>query len=419
MLCNNHYHTIIVVGNDAALNEALNGVIKSKEELVDDYCKAQSEEIDCEDAYGRVLFNDVYSRMDFPPFDKALKDGFAILSEDSYGASEESPNTLEIIDFLEAGSITDKKVEKGKCVEISTGAAMPEGANAVVMVEYSEKFDDKVNLLTTATPSQDVAKKGSDIEEGKLILKKGDVLTPGKIGVLLSQGFKTIEVFKRPTVGIISSGNEITMQGEDLPFGKIYDVNGNMIKNDAISCGADAKFLGVVRDNYDEVKQKIQDSIKDVDLFLCSGGTSAGLGDVIKHVLDELGEVHIHGISVQPGKPTIVGVIDEKLVIGLPGNPVSALMIFNAFVAPSLTKVAGIEKEFEQKVIKGVMTRRIHSPVGRMQYQLVKVDGTDIHPIFKDSGAIFSLSSADGYVKVEKSVDLLDEGEEVEVYLFN
>ena len=389
------------------------------QDLFDKYCKPESEEIDCEDAYGRVLFNDVYSRMDFPPFDKALKDGFAILSEDSYGASEESPNTLEIIDFLEAGSITDKVVEKGKCVEISTGAAMPEGANAVVMVEYSEKFDDKVNLLTTATPSQDVAKKGSDIEEGNLILKKGDVLNPGKIGVLLSQGFKTIEVYKKPTVGVISSGNEITMQGEDLPFGKIYDVNGNMIKNDAVSCGADAKFLGVVRDNYEQVKEKIQDSLKDVDILLCSGGTSAGLGDVIKHVLDELGEVHIHGISVQPGKPTIVGVIDEKLVIGLPGNPVSALMIFNAFVAPPLTSLSGIKKDFEKKVVKGVMTRRIHSPVGRMQYQLVKVDGDDIHPIFKDSGAILSLSTADGYVKVEKSVELLDEGEEVEVYLFN
>ncbi len=389
------------------------------QDLFEKYCTAQSEEIDCEDAYGRVLFNDVYSRMDFPPFDKALKDGFAILSEDSYGASEESPNTLEIIDFLEAGSITDKKVEKGKCVEISTGAAMPEGANAVVMVEYSEKFDDKVNLLTTATPSQDVAKKGSDIEEGKLILEKGDILTPGKIGVLLSQGFKTIEVYKKPTVGIISSGNEITMQGQELPFGKIYDVNGNMIKNDAVSCGADARFLGVVRDDYGQVKEKIQEALNDVDILLCSGGTSAGLGDVIKHVLDELGEVHIHGISVQPGKPTIVGVINEKLVIGLPGNPVSALMIFNAFVASPLSKVAGIEKEFEQKIVKGIMTRRIHSPVGRMQYQLVKVDGSDVQPIFKDSGAIFSLSSADGYVKVEKSVELLDEGEEVEVYLFN
>ena len=387
--------------------------------LFDEYLKPQSEEIPVTEAYGRILFEDVYSRMDFPPFDKALKDGFAILAEDSFGASEESPNTLDVIDFLEAGSTTDKKVEKGKCIEISTGAAMPEGSESVVMVEYAEKFDDKVNLLTTATPGQDVAKKGSDIEEGNLILKKGDFLNPGKIGVLLSQGFETIEVYKKPSVGVVSSGNEITLQGQDLPYGKIYDVNGGMIKNDAISCGADAHFLGVMKDNYDEVKEKITKSLEDVDILLCSGGTSAGLGDVLKHVLDELGEVYIHGISVQPGKPTIVGVIDEKIIIGLPGNPVSALMIFNAFVAEPLTKLAGIEKDFELKTVKGVMTRRIHSPVGRMQYQLVKVDGKNVNPIFKDSGAIFSLSSADGYVIVPKSVELLDEGEQVEVYLFN
>ena len=389
------------------------------QKLFDDNLKPQSEEIDVTEAYGRILFEDVYSRMDFPPFDKALKDGFAVLSSDSFGASEESPNTLEVIDFLEAGSTTDKKVEKGKCIEISTGAAMPEGAEAVVMVEYAEKFDGKVNLLTTATPSQDVAKKGSDIEEGNLILKKGDFLNPGKIGVLLSQGFETIEVYKKPTVGILSSGNEITLQGEELEYGKIYDVNGGMIKSDAISCGADAKFLGVMRDDYEEVKQKITESLKEVDILFCSGGTSAGLGDVLKHVLDELGEVHIHGISVQPGKPTIVGVIDEKIVIGLPGNPVSALMIFNAFVAEPLSRLAGIDDDFELKTVKGVMTRRIHSQVGRMQYQLVRVEGSEVHPIFKDSGAIFSLSTADGYVKIPKLVELLDEGEEVEVYLFN
>ena len=394
------------------------------QELFDENLKPKSEEIDVGEAYGRILYEDVYSRMDFPPFDKALKDGFAVLSEDSFGASEESPNTLEVIDFLEAGAITDKKVEKGKCIEISTGAAMPEGADAVLMVavlmvEYAEKMDDKVNLLTTVTPSQDVARKGSDIEEGNLILKKGDFLNPGKIGVLLSQGFETIEVYKKPSVGIVSSGNEITLQGEELEYGKIYDVNGGMIKNDAVSCGADAKFLGVMRDDYDEVKQKITDSLNEVDILFCSGGTSAGLGDVLKHVLDELGEVHIHGISVQPGKPTIVGVIDGKLVIGLPGNPVSALMIFNAFVAEPLTKLAGIEKDFELETVKGKITKRIHSQVGRMQYQLVKVDGENIQPIFKDSGAIFSLSTADGYVKIPKLVELVDEGEEVEVYLFN
>jgi len=156
-----------------------------------------------------------------------------------------------------------------------------------------------------------------------------------------------------------------------------------------------------------------------VDVLLCSGGTSAGLGDVLKHVLDELGEVYIHGISVQPGKPTIVGVIDGKIIIGLPGNPVSALMIFNAFVAEPLTRLAGIEKDFELKTVKGKITKRIHSQVGRMQYQLVKVDGENINPIFKDSGAIFSLSTADGYVKIPKLIELVDEGEEVEVYLFN
>lgn len=389
------------------------------QKLFDDNIKPQSEEIDVSEAYGRILYNDVYSRMDFPPFDKALKDGFAILSEDSFGASEESPKTLDVIDFLEAGSTTEKKVEKGKCIEISTGAAMPEGSDAVLMVEYAEKMDGKVNLLTAVTPTQDVAKKGSDIEEGKLILKKGDFLNPGKIGVLLSQGFETIEVYKKPSVGIVSSGNEITLQGEELEYGKIYDVNGGMIKNDAVSCGADAKFLGVMRDDYDEVKEKITDSLNEVDVLFCSGGTSAGLGDVLKHVLDELGEVHIHGISVQPGKPTIVGVIDGKLVIGLPGNPVSALMIFNAFVAEPLTKLAGIDKNFELETIKGKITKRIHSQVGRMQYQLVKVDGDNVQPIFKDSGAIFSLSTADGYVKIPKLVELVDEGEEVEVYLFN
>lgn len=387
--------------------------------LFNKHLTQENEEILVSEAYGRILFEDVYSKIDFPPFNKALKDGFAILAEDSFGASEESPNTLDVIDFLEAGSTTDKKVEKGKCIEISTGAAMPEGSESVVMVEYADKLEDKVNLLTSAVPLQDVARKGSDIEEGKLILKKGDFLNPGKIGVLLSQGFETVDVYKKPSVGVISSGNEITLQGDELEYGKIYDVNGGMIRSAAISCGADAHFLGIMRDNYDEVKQKITDSLKEVDILLCSGGTSAGLGDVLKHVLDELGEVYIHGISVQPGKPTIVGVIDGKLVIGLPGNPVSALMIFNAFVAEPLTKLAGINRDFELKTVKGKMTKRIHSPVGRMQYQLVKVDGKDIRPIFKDSGAIFSLSTADGYVKVPKFVELLDEGEEVEVYLFD
>ena len=383
------------------------------------YYSPESEEIPVADAYGRVLFCDVLSQMDFPPFDKALKDGFAVKAEDTFGANDEIPNSLEVIDFLEAGSTTEKIVENGKTIEISTGAAMPQGADAVVMVEYCDKKGDSVDILKSATPTLDVAKKGSDIEKGKLLMEKGSLLTPGKIGVLLSQGFETVEVFKKPSLGVISTGNEIVTQDMELTYGKIFDVNGNMIKNDAISCGANGEFLGIVKDDYNQLKTKIQESLNKVDILICSGGTSAGLGDVVKHVLDELGQVYIHGISVQPGKPTIVGVVDGKIIIGLPGNPVSALMIFNVFVAPAITKLSGINYDFAKNTTKGILQKRILSPVGRMQYQLVKIDGDKIYPIFKDSGAIFSLSTADGYVKVLKSVELIDKGEELEVFLFN
>ena len=389
------------------------------QDLFNEFYEVESEEIPVADSYGRVLFDDIESKIDFPPFDKALKDGFAVKSEDTFGANDENPNTLAVIDFLEAGSTTEKTVENGTAIEISTGVAMPKGSDAVVMVEYCDKGEDTVDILKSATQTLDVDKKGSDIKKGELIMKRGTILTPGRIGVLLSQGFTTVKVFKKPSVGVISTGNELVNQEDELTYGKVFDTNGNMIKNDIISCGGDGMFLGIIKDDYDAVKTKIQEALEKVDILICSGGTSAGLGDVIKHVLDELGEVYIHGISVQPGKPTIVGVVDNKIIIGLPGNPVSALMIFNVFIAPAITRLSGMDYKFADSSVKGVLQNRIHSPVGRMQYQLVKLDGDKVQPIFKDSGAIFSLSTADGYVKVLKSVELIDEGKEVEVFLFN
>ncbi|MCC7553353.1 MAG: molybdopterin molybdenumtransferase MoeA [Methanobacteriaceae archaeon] len=388
-------------------------------DLFDKYYTPLNEEVYVKDSYSRILFQDVYSLMDYPSFNKALKDGFAIKSEDSYGANEENPNTLKIIDFLEAGFISEKSVEKGKCIEISTGAPIPDGADSVAMVEYTNKHGDEVDILKSITPFNEIAKKGSDMKESNLLLKKKDFLNPGKIGVLLSQGFEKVEVFKKPIVGVISTGNEIISQNDELSYGKIYDVNCEMIKNSIISFGAIGKSFGIVKDDYDSLKLKIQNSLKEVDILICSGGTSAGLGDVLKQVLDELGEVHIHGISVQPGKPTIVAEVNNKIVIGLPGNPVSAIVIFNVFIAPQIAKLLGFNLNLSKKTIKAKLSKKIHSSVGRLQYQLVKFRDGFVEPIFKDSGAIFSLSEADGYVKVLKSVELVDEKEEVEVYLFD
>ena len=396
------------------------------QEKFDELYSPQSEIIDIADSYERITFSDIKSRIDFPPFDRSLKDGFAINAEDSYGVNEENPKRLKVIDFLEAGSFTDKTVELGTTVEISTGAPVPDGANAVVMVEFANResdnpdlASDEVEILTSVTPSQDIGKKGSDVQAGQVILEKNKLLNPPKIGVIAAQGIDTVEVYKKPVVGVISTGNELLTNQEEIKPGKIYDVNSEMIKAGVESCGAEGKTLGIVKDVYDDLKAKITESLKECDILLCSGGTSAGVGDNIRQILDEIGTVYIHGITVQPGKPTILGVVDGKIVIGLPGNPVSAIVIFNVFVAPSIKKLAGFVDEQPHKTIKGKLARRIHSPIGRMQYQLVRVEDGIVYPIFKDSGAIFSLASAAGYTKVSKQTEMVEEGEEVEVTLFN
>ena len=395
------------------------------QEKFDECYTAESEIIDIAESANRITFKKIESEIDFPPFNRSLKDGFAIKAEDSYGVSEENPKKLKIIDFLEAGSFTEKTVEPGTCVEISTGAPIPNGADAVVMVEFSYKShenealdDDEVEILTSVTPSQDIGQKGSDVKKGQVILNENILLNPPKIGVIAAQGIEEVEVYRKPKVGIISTGNELLTNQEELRPGKIYDVNSEMIKAGVNSCGAEGECLGIVRDNYDDLKNKITESLKECDILLCSGGTSAGAGDNIRHILDELGEVYIHGIAVQPGKPTILGIVDGKIVIGLPGNPVSAIVIFNVFVAPAIKKLAGYKAEEEHETIKGKLARRIHSPIGRMQYQLVRVEGDTVYPIFKDSGAIFSLASAAGYTKVSKQTEIVEEGEEVEVTLF-
>ena len=396
------------------------------QEKFDELYSPQSEIIDIADSYERITFSDIKSRIDFPPFDRSLKDGFAINAEDSYGVNEENPKRLKVIDFLEAGSITEKTVELGTTVEISTGAPVPDGANAVVMVEFANResdnpdlASDEIEILTSVTPSQDIGKKGSDVQAGQVILEKNKLLNPPKIGVIAAQGIDTVEVYKKPVVGVISTGNELLTNQEEIKPGKIYDVNSEMIKAGVESCGAEGRTLGIVKDVYDDLKAKITESLKECDILLCSGGTSAGVGDNIRQILDEIGTVYIHGITGQPGKPTILGVVDGKIVIGLPGNPVSAIVIFNVFVAPSIKKLAGFVDEQPHKTIKGKLARRIHSPIGRMQYQLVRVEDGIVYPIFKDSGAIFSLASAAGYTKVSKQTEMVEEGEEVEVTLFN
>ncbi len=379
------------------------------------------EKVSLVEAYRRVLAEDVYATIDLPPFRRAAMDGYALKSKDTFNTSEDNPAQLKLLDVVTAGKIPQMKVEHGACIEVSTGAPIPEGADAVVMIEYAEKEDDYVSVLESVPLNANITAQGSDVKEGELLLEEGERITADKIGVLSAIGMQLVPVYTQPKVAVISTGNEIIKHQEKLDYAKIYDINSYTLSNAVKACGCIPIHSEIVKDDYNSLKNAIL-KFKDADIIITSGGTSAGTGDNLKVVLDELGDVLIHGIAVKPGKPTIVGLIktnsvNHQIIFGLPGYPVSALMIFHIFVAPFLRKMAYIgENEVERNIKQYKLSRRYIPSRGRKQYLLVKIKDGQAHPILKDSGAITSLAEADGYFIIPKNVEMIEQGTLVDVY---
>lgn len=397
------------------------------------------EKVSLDKAYRRVLAEDVYATINLPPFRRAARDGYALKSEDTFQVSEDKPVQLKLLDIVTAGKIPQSKVEEGTCIEVSTGAPIPEGADAVVMVEYTEKEGQNVSVLESVPLNTHITAVGSDVKEGELLLKEGEQITADKIGVISAIGMQLVPVYKQPNVAVISTGNEIIKNHEKLEYAKIYDINSYTISNAVKACECVPIHSQIVKDDYNSLKNAIL-KFKEADVIITSGGTSAGTGDNLKVVLDEMGEVLIHGIAVKPGKPTMVGLIKTEsennrvetelldhqaetepvkyqIIFGLPGYPVSALMIFHVFVAPFLRKMASIgETQIEGRVKQYSLSRRYVPSKGRKQYVLVEIKGEEAHPILKDSGAITSLAEADGYFIIPKNMEILEKGTQVDVY---
>lgn len=384
--------------------------------------KKTVEKVPLEVAYKRVLAEDVYATINLPPFRRAAMDGYAVISKDTFGASEDDPIALKLKDVVLAGEIPESRVEEGTCIEVSTGAPIPEGADAVIMIEFAEKKGADILMLESVPLGANIAREGSDVKKGELLLREGELITPDKIGVLSAIGLQEVPVYVKPRVTVISTGNEVIKVGEKLEYGKVYDINSYTISNAVKSCGCIPIHSDIVKDDYNALKNKINES-RDADVIITSGGTSAGAGDILKVVLDEMGEVLVHGIAVKPGKPTLIGVIQDeegdkinKIIFGLPGYPVAALMIFYNFVAPFLRKFASLNESPEGKSREFKLSRRYVPSRGRRQYVLVKIEGDQVHPILKDSGAITALAEADGYFIAPKNVEILEEGTYVDVF---
>nr|MDO8044885.1 molybdopterin biosynthesis protein [Candidatus Baldrarchaeota archaeon] len=384
------------------------------------------EEIPLFDAFGRVLAEDVYSEVDVPPFDRAAMDGYAVKAADTFGAREDKPVKLKIIGKVKVGFKPEIHVNRGEAAEIGTGAPMPSGANAVVMVEYTEEENGYVKIFKPVVPSENIQPAGSDIMVGELVLREGQLLTSREIGVLAAIGKISVKVYRKPKVAVISTGDEIVKSGEKLPYGKIYDINGHSIFSAVKECGGEPIFIGIARDDVREIIDMIREGFEKADIVITSGSTSAGVKDVLYQIVDQLGEpgVIVHGIKIKPGKPTVIAVVDNKPLFGLPGYPTSALTIFRLIVAPVIRKMAGLPPVVQEDTVSAILKTRIYAPPGRKYLVSVSLakdkDGNLVAvPTPGGSGTITNLANADGYFEIPEDVEFVDEGERVQVKLFS
>ncbi|WP_050034236.1 molybdopterin biosynthesis protein [Halorubrum halophilum] len=403
------------------------------------------ETVPLEDARGRVLAERIDAAIDVPGFDRASMDGYAVRARDTFGADEADPAELDLVGAVHAGAAPEVTVEPGTCAEISTGAVMPDGADAVVMVERTDEVGgdpdkdgsepDQIAVRTAIAPGDHVMSAGADIAAGARALGPGTRLTPREIGLLSALGVDEVPVAGKPRVGIVSTGDELVRPGEDLDpsRGEIYDVNSTTIAAGVEEAGGEPVLYPHAGDDYEEMERLLRRAADECDLVLSSGSTSASAVDVIYRVIEERGDLLLHGVAVKPGKPMLVGRLDRRedvdapgpsAYIGLPGYPVSALTIFRTFVAPAIREAAG-QPEPATATVEGRMAVGERYGEGRMRLMPVGlldlIDGNLplVYPVDKGSGATTSLVEADGVVAVDPDTEYLDQDERVSVRLFS
>ncbi|WP_226039442.1 molybdopterin biosynthesis protein [Natrinema sp. DC36] len=401
------------------------------------------ERVPLEEARGRVLVARLDAELDVPGFDRASLDGYALRARDTFGADEADPARLELVGEVHAGAEPDVVLEEGQAVEISTGAVMPDGADAMVPVERTDRVEPRstkrasgatasaesgganVLIRTSVAPGDNVMFAGADIAAGERALGPGTAITPRDIGLLSALGIDEVPVRAKPRVGIVSTGDELVRPGEELHSerGEIYDVNSYTIAAGVEDAGGEAVLYPHAGDEQDEMEEILRTAADECDLVLSSGSTSASAVDVIYRVIEEQGELLLHGVSIKPGKPMLIGRLDDSAYVGLPGYPVSAMMVFRTFVAPAIRQAAGVP-EPASATVSGRLARQERYEEGRHRLMPVGLvtDGageTLVYPVDKGSGATTSLADADGVVEVGPETDYLEAGEPVTVTLFS
>ena len=387
-----------------------------------------TEEVPSIKARARVLAEDLHSAVDLPHFHRAAMDGYAVKAKDTFGASQSLPAYLKLAGVVEMGKEAAQPLASGQALRISTGGMMPPQSDAVVMVEYTdETAAGLVEIHRGVSPWQNVIQVGDDIKKGELVFRRGRRLRAHDLGALTGIGISTISVFKQPRVALISTGDEV-VDATTVPLpGQVRNINQHSLAGLIEECGGELKDWGVIRDDRAELTRAIGAALDWGDLVVLSGGSSMGAKDIALETILSFpdSEFVFHGISIAPGKPTIFAKACGKPILGLPGYPVSALVIFDLFAAPLLRRLGGESAESLgrfAKTVKAKLKTNVASQIGREDYVRVTLEGAANQlvaaPLPSKSGAIFTLVKADGMVRIEMNQDGLEQGEEVDVILF-
>jgi len=383
------------------------------------------EEVATADALDRVLAEDVHSPADLPTFRRSTMDGFAVRANNTFGASEGLPAYLEIVDEVFMGHAPSRPVALGECLRIATGGMLPEGADAVLMVEQTQQVGPStIEALRPVAPGENVVQVGEDVRVGDSILPRGHTLRAQDLGGLVALGITRVQVARRLRVGIVSGGDELVDPHREPGAGQIRDINSYTLAALIERDGQTPCVLGIFPDAYDVLHAAAQRALAENDVVILSAGSSVSTRDMTAQVIGDLGQpgVLVHGVSLKPGKPTILGVCDGKPVFGLPGNPVSCMVTYDLFVGPTLAHLVGASVS-ARRTVTARLSRNIASATGREDYIQVRLDkrsdgGLEAVPVFGKSNLIFTLIRADGMLKVPLDAGGLNAGETVEVVLF-
>jgi len=388
-----------------------------------DFPVTGTEEVFLPDMTGRILAGNIVSDVDLPAFSRSTMDGYAVKGSSTFGATEGNPAYLTVKGSVAMGESPDFSISTGEAARISTGGMLPDGSDSVVMIEHTETLDDTtIEIYKSVAPGQHVVEAGEDIKSQQVVLARGRKLRPQETGLLAALGKKSALVFKKPVIGIISTGDEIVPVDHVPGPGQIRDINTYTLSGQVREAGGIPVTFGIVRDDYDALYHKCTEALSQSDMVLISGGSSVGMRDYTIEVLSNLPDssILVHGISISPGKPTILAKTQNKAFWGLPGHVTSAMVVFRTVVLPFIRHIAGsISLNDRKPYIFASLSRNVSSAQGRVDYIRVRLFDKDgvwwAEPILGKSGLIHTMVKAGGLIKVERDTEGLDKGSKVEV----